>query len=73
MDEEIVGGCDNKIQTHIAHVVIIVLLMFIIWKLSGLEHLSDGYYTGSGLNDQVYTSGADQRFYGQVFSSTDQG
>lgn len=70
MDTEIIGGCENK---QMIHVIIVVLLMYIIWKLQALESLTDGYYMGAGLNNQVYTSGADQRFYGQVFSSTDQG
>src|SRR5208282_2429953 len=58
------------------HALIIILLLFVIWKLVGVERMAtdlSGTYIGSGLNNQVYTSGADMRRLGQVFSSTDQG
>jgi hypothetical protein len=58
------------------HGLIIILLLFIIWKLVGVERMANdlsGTYIGSGVNNQVFTSGADMRRLGQVFTSTDQG
>jgi hypothetical protein len=45
-----------------AHVIVIVLLLIILWKMFRAEMMGG----------TIYTSGADQRF-DQRFSSTDQG
>jgi high-affinity Fe2+/Pb2+ permease len=66
--------CDcEKINTFM-HAIILILLIYVIWKLHLFERMnSQGSYIGHGLQDQVYTSGADLRDLGQVFTSTDQG
>jgi hypothetical protein len=64
--------CECAKYTMIMHAIIILLLLFVIWKMFGVERLAMGQYVGRGLPNQIYTSGADQRF-AQVFSSTDQG
>jgi hypothetical protein len=58
----------------IIHAIIVVLIIFILWRLFWVEHLVSNprNYIGHGLPDQIYTSGADQRF-AQVFTSTDEG
>jgi len=58
----------------LAHVVIIVLLLFVIWKLHNTgEKLKEGQYVGHGLDKYLYTSGATMRRLGQVFSQPGQG
>jgi len=70
MDSVKHGGCDCFGNNMVMHGIIILLLIFIVWKLIKVERLTA--YVGSGLPNNIYTSGADQRF-AQVFSSTDQG
>lgn len=61
--------CECEKVNIIMHAIIIILLLYIVWQVSSSKEL----YLGSGVQDQVYTSGADLRDLGQVFSSTDQG
>jgi hypothetical protein len=75
VSEEKAGSCPYKAYAHVLQAVIIVLVVLLLlhWMYLG-EYLSvGGGYVGAGLNDQVYTSGADLRRLGQQFSSTDQG
>jgi hypothetical protein len=74
-----VGECPCKQYTRILYAVVLVLLFLIVlgWWFHG-ECLTGGGpgvggYLGSGVTDNVYTSGATMRRLGQVFSSTDQG
>jgi len=58
----------------IAHIVIIVLLILVLWKLHNTgEKLAERAYVGSGLDKYLYTSGATMRRLGQVFSQPAQG
>jgi hypothetical protein len=69
------GGCECSKNSIFMHAFIIILLVFIIWRLIKVERLAvdySGAYIGQGLPNNIYTSGADQRF-AQTFSSTDQG
>lgn len=52
------------------HVVIIVLLVLILWKMYSEK---EDLYLGRGLDHYVYTSGATLRRLGQVFSQPGQG
>lgn len=54
-------GCDCK-QTNLPFFIIIILLIVFLYYLTRKERL-----------ESIYTSGADMRELGQVFSSTDQG
>jgi hypothetical protein len=45
---------------------IIILFLILFWKCNKLEKLA-------GNSTNIYTSGADQRILGQVFTSTDEG
>lgn len=59
---------------NLTHVVIIILLLYIIWRLHNTgEKLKQGAYFGSGLDQYLYTSGATMRRLGQVFSQPGQG
>jgi hypothetical protein len=72
MDE----NCGCKQVNITMHALIIILLLFVIWKVLRVERLTTDYsdaYLGGGLDNAVYTSGATMRRLGQVFSSTDQG
>jgi hypothetical protein len=61
-------------EQTLVHVIIIVLLLFIIWKLhSTNEKLKEKAYVGYGLDKYLYTSGATMRRLGQVFSQPGQG
>jgi hypothetical protein len=76
MNSHVSGGCDCRNSSMMMHAMIIILLVFIIWKLIRVERLAADYsgdYVGSGLPNTIYDSGADLRRLGQVFSSTDQG
>jgi hypothetical protein len=69
------GGCECG-GHFMLHAVIILLLLLVIWRLFRVERLVGDYsgdYIGQGLPNSIYTSGADLRRLGQVFSSTDQG
>ena len=58
----------------VTHVIIIILLLFVIWKLHNTgEKLKQGQYIGYGLDKYLYTSGATMRRLGQVFSQPGQG
>jgi hypothetical protein len=63
-----IGGCESN---HVAlHVVVIVLLLLILYKL---HQTKEQLYLGRGLDDYIYTSGATLRRLGQVFSQPGQG
>lgn len=65
---------ENEKKISASHVIIIVLLLFIIWKLHNTgEKLKEGQYVGYGLDRYLYTSGATMRRLGQVFSQPGQG
>lgn len=65
---------ENEKKISVSHVIIIVLLLFIIWKLHNTgEKLKEGQYVGYGLDRYLYTSGATLRRLGQVFSQPGQG
>jgi hypothetical protein len=53
--------------TAVFQIIIIILLIYIMWRWIKLERLF------TGMPNTIYTSGADLRRLGQVFSSTDQG
>jgi hypothetical protein len=72
MDGSKKSECNCLQISTVTHAIIIILLLFIIWKLVSAERLL-GDYIGSGLPNQIYDSGATMRRLGQVFSSTDQG
>jgi hypothetical protein len=57
----------------ITHVIIIVLLLLVLWKLYKTETPKEKAYVGYGLDRYLYTSGATMRRLGQVFSQPAQG
>lgn len=63
------GGCEGENGGMYLQIIIVILLVYVIWRF-GSE-----YYVGAGLGENagVYTSGANLRIMGQVFSSTNQG
>lgn len=68
------GGNEGMSEMNITHIVIIILLIYIIWRLHNTgEKLRQGAYFGNGLDKYLYTSGATMRRLGQVFSQPGQG
>ena len=68
-----IGG-ENGNKNTIMLAIIIVLLLFILWKLHNTgEKLKERAYVGYGLDKYLYTSGATMRRLGQVFSQPGQG
>jgi hypothetical protein len=67
---------DDILASSTAKVVyfgVLILLMFLlVWQMRGMSSKTERLI-GSGIQDQVFTSGATQRRLGQEFSSTNQG
>lgn len=63
-----------KITTALEILIVIVLIYLLVFVYRD-ERMDDPNfsYTGGGISNAVYTSGATMRRLGQVFSSTDQG
>ena len=58
-------------QCMITQAILLVLILWILWKQYAKERLNS--YVGSGVNSQVFTSGATMRRLAQEFSQPGQG
>ncbi|MFA6089421.1 MAG: hypothetical protein WC755_06160 [Candidatus Woesearchaeota archaeon] len=62
----------NKLTHVVYFAVLIVLIFLILWQMRSMNQKTEGLI-GSGIQDQVFTSGATIRRLGQEFSGTNQG
>jgi hypothetical protein len=62
----------NPLTTVVYFALLILIVILILWQLRSATSTAEGLI-GSGVQDQVFTSGATIRRLGQEFGSTNQG
>jgi hypothetical protein len=62
----------SKLTTVVYFAVLLVLVFLILWQMRSVNKKTEGLI-GSGIEDQVFTSGATMRRLAQEFTGTNQG